>query len=275
MFIAITQITHTKPFTIKKMKLKLFPIAIAAISLISSCGKNDEKPKYQLDSPTASLHYDETHQFSIKQGTAAVDAGNFSWASSDQTVGAIDAKGFFAARKVGKTTITASADATLKSEVTVVPYSTLCVEPSFELNSSLATLRTRDMRPQVEGSSTYVVLKGENAKVRDVFYIFSGDKMTEAGILFANTDAVVQESAQFFTERYTALGSNQNVYFFSDKKTVLIGISVDPDLGFNAVYVDYNSVAGAVNAIKTKDLKALNTIRLNAIKKLAAEQAKM
>ena len=100
--------------------------------IIVSCSKKDPKPAYKIDSENLSLHYDGSHQFEI---TLNGQTESPAWSSSDTTVGKIDQSGYFEAKKIGTVVITGSlADYTVKSTVTVIPYSDLRKEPFYNFN---------------------------------------------------------------------------------------------------------------------------------------------
>lgn len=238
----------------KHLLTLLFPVL-----LIISCGKNDDKPGTTLDQHEVSLNYDQTHQFKISEGGTALDASKVTWTSSDIHVGTIDAAGLFTAHKIGTTTIKAVTNgSTLTSEVTVIPYSELCVEPITEFGISLATVKSREKRAMLEQTTTALLYKGENPKVLNVIYSFNASALESSILLFSPTSEVVEESARFFAERYPFVGESEDIFFFEDAKTTL-SVGYFPELGFVAVYFPRTEMADGLSgsADKTEKLRML------------------
>lgn len=237
------------------------------VFFIVSCSKKDPKLVYKIDSENLSLHYDGSHQFEI---TSSGQVGSTNWNSSDTTVGTIDQAGYFKAKKIGTVTITgSSADYTVKSTVTVIPYSTMCKEPFYNYMQSMAATKNKEFRPLVQETDTQLGYTGENNKVRGVLYAFENDQMQAAALLLSNSSSVVTESYQFFSERYTSLGDEDNVYFFTDNKNLVIGVSIDDTLGFNAIYIDYTLLSE--NSLKDKKLDEIKKMRINTLRKLKTQ----
>lgn len=241
----------------KKTFLKVI-LVLVSFALITSCSKKDNKNSLlqnvvTLDSKSISLHYDESHQFSlIGNGNAVISSYN--WVSTDVTVGIVDQTGKFAAQKIGTTTIKAvKGNDVIESLVTVLPYSNICKEPYWNFSDNMPATKSKESRALVGQTSTILTYSGENEKVRNVMYIYDANsKMSSAAILLANTTAVINESASFFKERYAYSGLDSNIYFYSDNKNVIIGVTVDPILGFVAIYIPYST--SKVNAINTETI---------------------
>lgn len=219
------------------MKRQLCLTIIAASLSLFACKKDESKPKAEIDSKEVSVHYDEQHAFTIKNpGSSSV-----TWSSTDESVGTVSSSGVFKAKKIGTTTVKAvSSGFSIESKVTVTPYSTLCAEPFWQLSASKATTKSKEKRALISETATGLAYTGENVKVRNVMYIFESDKMTAAALLLSNNSAVVEESAKFLLERYTAIGSSDDYYFFTDGKTVTIAITYEETLGFVALYSKYS-----------------------------------
>lgn len=217
----------------KKQLLTLITIAM----IVMSC-KKDEKPSYSINQSAITLNYDKTHQFQVKLGANDIDESTLTWTSSDETVGTISQSGLFIAKKIGKTTITGkNSQSSVISEVTITPYSTLCKEPFLELGSTVSVVKSKETRILAGENATGLIYTGENAKIRNALYIFKDNSLTSAAILLANNDSLVEEAFKFFGERYTFEGkSDDNILFFSNKN-LIIGLSYNADLGFNAIYV--------------------------------------
>lgn len=248
------------------MKNFIYPLFIISI-IIVSCSKKDAKPGFKIDSENISLHYDGSHQFEI---TPDAQTTSTTWSSSDTTVGKINQSGYFTAKKIGTVTVTGtSASYTLKSTVTVTPYSTMCKEPFYQMGQNMASTKNREFRTLTFQSATGLTYAGENSKLRDVLYAYDNDSMTAAALLLGNTPDVAAEAYKFFNERYTPLEAEENISFFTDNKNLIIGVSVDDTLGFNAIYVDYSLLSTI--AVKQKHFNEINKIRTNALQALKVQ----
>jgi hypothetical protein len=229
----------------KKILMLLF-IAATAVS----CSKNDSKPTYAIDVASVNLNYDKSHQFVVKLGNTVVDNRTLTWFSSDETVGTVDASGLFIANRIGKTTVKAEINGnSLTSEVVVNPYSSLCKEPILDFGASITAIKSKETRTLNGENATLLRFAGENAKLRDVRYFFDVTGLKHAMLLITETNAVVEESAKFLSERYDFLGEDDDIYVFGDKN-VLIGVSVQPDLGFNFLYLKNTSGVTGKSAVQ-------------------------
>jgi hypothetical protein len=238
----------------KNLLTLLFPVL-----LIISCSKKDNKPSTTIDQDKVSLNYDQTHQFKLNEGSTAVDAAKATWTSSDLSVGTIDAAGLFTANKIGNTTIKAVVNgSTITSEVTVIPYSELCVEPVAEFGISMTAVKSMEKRALIEQSTNGLLYKGENAKVLNVLYSFQPSGLESSILLLSPTNAVVEESAKFFAERYPFAGESDGIFFFDDLKTT-VGVGYLEELGFVAVYFPSSTTMMSSSQAKSskEKLKAL------------------
>jgi hypothetical protein len=259
-------------FTFSASLAAMFFIA----SILTSCNKKDEVvPDYKIDAASVSIHYDETHTFAVTQGSAAITASTLSWTSTDQTVGTITTDGVFKAKKIGKTTIKGvSGDKIVKAEVTVTPYSTLGVEPYFLYGATKAATKSKETRTLAVEDETGLMYLGENSKVRNVMYLYENGGLTNAALLMANDDALVKEAAKFFDERYQFAGKTDDAYFFTDGVSVAVGIGVDSDLGFFALY--YHVAPGSGTAVfSLKTLQSANQKRIQQIKNLISAKQRV
>ncbi|GAA4093062.1 Ig-like domain-containing protein [Mucilaginibacter panaciglaebae] len=245
----------------KKTILKI-TLAFLSVILLTSCSKKDNKdPSVQtsvtLDSKSVSLHYDESHQFSLL-GSGNITTSSYNWISSDVAVGIIDATGKFTAKKIGTATIKAvKGNDSFEAQVTVLPYSTICKEPFWNFNDDIAATKAKESRTLVGQSSTVLMYSGENGKIRNIEYMYGDNsKMSSAAILFDGSTAVIEEAAKFFKERYAYVGEESDVYFYSDNKNVAIGITIDKTLGFIAIYIPYTS-NGNTNSLNLKTISGI------------------
>jgi hypothetical protein len=239
------------------MKKSLTYFLSITLLLFTACSKNSDNKPTTIDATTVSMHYDGTHQFSV------TNTSSLSWTSSDATVGTISSSGLFTAKKIGTTTIKGvSGNTSAQSTVTVTPYSTMCQEPYFILGASKATIEGKENRLLYGSSSTGLLFTGENSKLRYAEYVFDNTGLTETALLLANTTDVVNEASIFFKERYTLLGTDGTVIYFTGNNNLVIGLTVDNTLGFVAIYFISTTTP------TTNSLKQLNSLRLDAIQSL-------
>lgn len=239
------------------MKQSLLLLLITLI--VIGCKKDKEVPNYSFVNPSV-IHYDESHQFEVQNNQKQVGSNLVSYSSSDESVGNINATGLFTAKKVGQTTITGSVNGkNFSTVVTVKPYSTFYTEPSVEFGANQNAIRSYERRVEEESAINYLYYKGENYKILQVLYVFEELKMQTAIVQFRTTEEIGSEVITFLKERYSYLGENEGYFYFSDNKTVLIGLNVDKTLGLVAGYIKYNGPTGKTAAIQSlkKQMKQL------------------
>lgn len=249
------------------MKNQLLIGAAICAFLITGCSKSNDGPNYQIDQKEVSMYYDDTHQFKVTSGSTTMNTSSDPWKSSDESVGTIDGHGLFTAKKIGTTTITCkSTSFDVVAEVSVTPYSTLCVEPVVDFGTSIASVKSKEKRTIVSEVSGGVLYKGENSKVRNVMYVFEDGGLKASLLMINGANAVIEESAKFLAERYTFEGTSDNVYIFSSDK-VIIGVSVNETFGYHALYIKNTTSKGSNfstlhqaynNSLKRLTLKSLN-----------------
>lgn len=251
------------------MKKILLLSGFVALIVYSCSKKNDIKGAYRLDADTLSMHYDQTHQFQVSQGSTLVTDSLTVWKSSNDTIGTIDKYGLFTAKKIGSVIVTGTAaNYSLKSRITVVPYSILCTEPYFKAGATIDATKAAESRSLLNETGSALVYQGENNKVSFVEYAFNTDSMTAAQVIFANTIDAAQESVKFYSERYTSLGTANDIEYYTDNANVLIALSLDSKLGLNALYAKYT--AHQSNDVKSGNLTVLNNLRLQALSQIKA-----
>ncbi|WP_316823536.1 Ig-like domain-containing protein [Pedobacter gandavensis] len=240
----------------------LTSLVVGLIISLSSCSKKeDPKPTYAINQTSVSINYDKEHQFTVKLGEKTADAAGFTWTSSDPSVGTISGTGLFKGKKIGSTTIKAEGNGTvLTAELTIKPYSTLFKEPIIEFGVSIATIKGKESRKLIEQASNGLLYEGENSKIKQIMYIFENSKLAGAAALFESTKPVVEEVVQFYSERYTYLGEDEDFFVFSDGK-YLIGIGEDNTLGVHAIYLP----VPATNTLKIGSLSSLFGQKLKEI----------
>ncbi|WP_214228249.1 Ig-like domain-containing protein [Pedobacter sp. B4-66] len=218
----------------KKQLLTLLALAM----ILTSCSKKAPEPVYSLDQTALELNYDKEHQFVIKLGSKDIEESEFKWSSSDETVGYVSASGLFNAYRIGKTTIKAiGANVTLTSVINVAPYSTLCAEPYIEYGATKSIVKSKETRTLQDETATALYYRGENAKIKSALYGFDNNLLQSMVLVFSDTEAVVKESIKFFSERYTYLGVEDDLYLFANVDT-FIGMGYFDELGFCAIYLE-------------------------------------
>jgi hypothetical protein len=225
------------------MNKQITLLFLISITFAACSKKEDAKPTYTISQTAVSLNYDKQHQYTVKEGSNNVSPSTLTWTSSDETVGTISASGLFKAKKIGETTIKAEGSGhTVISDITVTPYSTLCIEPDFTFGSSKAIIKGKEKRvlsSEIENSLLYT---GENSKLRHVMYVFENNQLSGSVLLMANSEAVMEEGLKFFLERYTFLGNSDNILIFSGVG-VVIGVNYTTELGFHAMYIKQTSAS--------------------------------
>jgi len=217
----------------KKQLLTLLALAV----ILTSCSKKEPEPEYSLDQTDLELNYDKEHQFTIKLGSKDINESEFTWTSTDETVGYVSTSGLFNAYRIGKTTVKAvGANVTLTAVITVAPYSTLCAEPFIQYGATKSLIKSKETRTLQEETATALYYRGENAKVKNVLYGFPEGPLHSMVLVFTDTEAVVKESIKFFSERYTYLGIEDDLYLFANVDSY-IGMGYFEKLGFCAIYL--------------------------------------
>jgi len=220
-------------------KLSIF-IVLAVLSF--SCSKDkDAEPATVLSDADLKLHYDDTHQYTLTKGTAAVSATDFKWTSSDTLVGKVDQNGKFTGKRIGQTTIKAispDGKSSSESKVTIDPYSTLCAEPVLDFKATQAAVKAKEKRTIQSEDTAAIAYKGENAKLRGVAYVFEKNALRNSILVLTETQAVLDEAATFLAERYEYIGESESIYYFTDNK-IVIGFMDEQQLGLVAIYAAY------------------------------------
>lgn len=241
---------------------KYFTILFTFIVLIlAGCSKDkNNDPVYEINSTTLTTNYDKEFQFSIEGNPE-----NIVWSSSDENVGTIDNTGLFKANKIGSTTITAKiGTASVKSEVTVESYGELFKEPYTDYGSNKASIKSKESRSLKAEISTALLYEGENNIVKDLLYLFENDKMQAASINFSYSSSIASQVGQFYGERYTYLGFDDDYIFMNNNKGSIIGISVNDSGDLNATYLSESS-AKAASAIMSITKEGTLQSRIQAL----------
>lgn len=233
-------------------------LIVSLLWVFTSCSKKDEAPAVVINQPQLQVHFDEEHQFALTQGNNTLDASQYKWTSSNETVGTVDAAGKFSGNRIGETTITGtSADGKnrVESKVTVIPYvASFVKEPVLDFGNSIATVKSKETRQILTDSTNVLEYRGENTKLRGVGYIFDKAALVGSILFLANTEAVATEAVTYYAERYDVeAGDNEIFAKISDK--VLMNLYIDETLGLVAVYVPHDFSTGGRRA--TTDVKKM------------------
>lgn len=236
------------------MKKVILVLLLAGIFV--GCSKDEKQLSVNQD--VVNIHYDEDYQFSLNIDGANVDWNNVQSTVADAEVGEINNSGLFTAKRIGTTKITFRVGgSTVSTEVKVLPYQTLFEEPILKWGASMSSIRSEEKRVFEESTSTAILFKGENSNIRNVLYVFSGDKLNGSIVLVANVPSLVEKVGVFYQERYEYVGADDGVMYFRNKSAV-VGLGYNSSLGFNATYLDPKSSNSASAILKAKrgDFKA-------------------
>ncbi|RZK48851.1 MAG: hypothetical protein EOO99_08065 [Pedobacter sp.] len=250
------------------MKTKILLTILSFVMFIACSKKEDEKPLikdvYSINKTSVSMNYDGEQKFTVLKNGTEVPPNNITFTNSNKSVGTIDASGLFKAKRIGETKVIAEVNGnSLTTDITVVPYSNLCKEPILSFGSNINEIKTKENR-ELSGQTTSALLyKGENLKLRYIMYGFEANKMNAATLLLENNTIVVEESVKFLSERYTYLGTTGGFYIF-EGETITVGVGFDSSLGFYAMYLP-KTVSGANNlkALKSKIESSFTNLKIN------------
>ncbi|MBE9461846.1 Ig-like domain-containing protein [Dyadobacter subterraneus] len=221
-------------------KIYFLPLLFLVVTACSK--KSDPEPDVTMDSPTLVLKYTDTHQFALSKGTTVVTPSTYTWKSSDTLVGKISKDGNFTARKIGKTTITATGDGkTLQSKITISPTSTLAAEPVTDWGATNTQIKAKEKRTLLSETAESIFFQGENAKISASGYVLQNGKLTSSALLLTTTQAVATEAVTFYQERYPDYGTlDSSIVFINDARTFGVLLGIDADLGLYAIYSPYD-----------------------------------
>lgn len=226
--------------------MKKLVLIFAFSSIVWACKKDDPTP-VTIGNAQVELKYDQEHQFTLMRGSDTVSPAEFSWKSSDEKVGTIDASGNFKGKRIGETTVTGTAadGQSVSSQVTISPYSTLTKEPVLEFGTNRDNIEKKETRKLTlrygdgDGITKTLTFAGENAKVRSLVYVFKNDQLTSVRFHLETNSEVAKESAVFYSERYSFVKQEGDIYVLSDLEKTTVGLQVHPSLGLIANYTPY------------------------------------
>ncbi|WP_420154233.1 Ig-like domain-containing protein [Siphonobacter sp.] len=236
-------------------------LIVSLLWVFTSCSKKDEAPAVVINQPQLQVHFDEEHQFALTQGNNTLDASQYKWTSSNETVGTVDATGKFSGNRIGETTITGtSADGKnrVESKVTVIPYvNAFAKEPVMDFGNSKATVKSKETRELVGEETQVLAYKGENEKVVLVGYYFENAALVQSNLYFANTNKQ-DDIVNYYAERYEFLGRTQDdILVFAFSNQVIVGLYIDEELKLvTAAFLKQTQSGGRMPATSFKGVSA-------------------
>ncbi len=233
--------------------MKHFILIAALVWGSMACSKKENAP-VNIDAATLELNYDKEHQYVLTQGSNTLNANDYTWASSDETIGEVSAAGVFTANRIGETTVTATAKnggGIVESKVTVIPYYTFATEPSFSFGGSKAVIKAYEKRTLESETDSLLAYTGENNNIQGVIYYFENSAYTE-GDLFYSSSVTLTQAQTFYDERYSYLGTQQSngltFYVFAISNSAAVGLVDVTSQGYRvAAYLPLSS-GGRVSA---------------------------
>lgn len=234
--------------------------------LFTGCSKSDSdqpEPTIKIAAKSTEINYDETTQMSVNVGSAT----DYTWISSDEFVGTIDANGVFTAAHIGNTTITAEKNGKQATEdITVNPKQTLFDEPFMLLGASKSEIKAKETREIAGETENVIGYKDPSASIRaGILYEFDDDgKLSAVVIPLTETSSNATKIGTFYDERYQLIANLDGTFVFSekDKKYSVALQANNEDLGFAVFYLQYIDPNTNESAIKSR----VNSVRKRAIK---------
>ncbi|AIH02967.1 hypothetical protein M949_1800 [Riemerella anatipestifer CH3] len=226
-----------------KKALLFFALSLATLGTFTSCSRDDDSTtvadNYSITPTEVSIKYDQTHKFTIKNNGSEVSGSSFSWKSSDEKRGTVDANGLLTAKKVGTFDVTATKNGkTLTSKVTITPYQTFFTEPLMFFGKTKADVKASETRKLTRETTTALVYEGENSSVNRIGYIFDNNgNMTSAIVMFPTSSSSTDKVTTFYKERYLVLSTENNVVQMKHlDESIYMSMGYDSTLGFHVIY---------------------------------------
>lgn len=219
---------------------KLIFISITVLFLLNSCKK--ELESISLNPSSISMHYDESEQLEVSYSPSDLEVPpEFNWYTDNEKVAEIDQDGIVYGVKVGETIVYAeTTDKKFQAScnVKIIPASNLYKEPVIKLGESKAYVKSNETRVIEDEIIDVIYYKGENSRVRNVFYMFDNGKLDASIVLLANQIPVAEEVLNYLDERYyfQFTGDGSRYYFTQDEKVAVV-VGVDDTLGLNVIYM--------------------------------------
>lgn len=224
-----------------KKSIFIFAASLFTISGFISCSsdKDEVTENYSIDPSQTTINYDKTQQLTAKNNGSSIAATEFSWKTSDDKRGTVNAQGLFTAKKVGEVEVTATKNGkTSTAKIIIAPYQNFFKEPLMYFGKTKADIKAAESRTLQNETPTALAYKGENSNVTNVGYTFDANgKMNSAIVIFPSTTASVNMVSTFYKERYNVLTTDNNIiYLKSLDQPILMGMGVNATLGLNVIY---------------------------------------
>ncbi len=235
------------------MKLRLSILLFTAL-IAFSCEKEDpQDTEINLSQEIVEINFGSEVQLEATFNRTGYTPQNFMWESVDPEIASVNNFGLVTANRVGTTQVTVRTDDgqfSKSAEITVNPTNNLYREPFLQFKASRNAVKGFETRTLEGEDDMLVVYRGENSSVRNVVYVFENEVFVSVGVLLRTTEAIVDQAIDFLDQRYKFEGEEDGFLIYS-KDDILVGITIDEDLGLYAVYLDETGFAeGRVNRLK-------------------------
>ena len=239
----------------------LYYLILASI-IFYSCSKEDDPgdDKITVSESQISIDYEETYALQATFNRDGYAPGSLVWSSADEEVATVDNSGKVTAGLIGETELTVETPDGVffeKVKVEVLPTVSLYKEPVLEFGESKSFVKANETRTMDTETEEALIYLGENSDILGLLYLFENAQLNYVAVLLKTDDPTVEKAANHLIQRYNIEGTEDDVYYFS-RGEVLLGITIDPDLGLVVVYIDAASSSGG----RMMDFKA----RLDALK---------
>jgi len=225
---------------------KLSYLLLITATIFTACSKSGSdasQPQLKLSTPNTEIKYDGSTQLNVNIGSAS----DYTWTSSDEFIGTVDATGKFTAKHIGGVSIRAEKEGkSANQEITVLPTVDFITEPFIEFGASKAAIKAKEKRELLIDEDGGLAYKATSEAIRTgIFYLFDeNDKMVAALIPFTESANYAKYVAIFYAERYQILGQDGTQFYFGekDKKYALILDTQNDNIGFSAIYLPYPDI---------------------------------
>ena len=241
------------------MKSKILTMAIVAVIVITGCKKDEVQKSIKFKSDKYEVNYGEALNLVVMG--VGIEAP-FVFSVDDSEVGEIDNTGLFTAGLTGTTKVTVKKDdLSATCQVDVLPTVNIYTEPYLNFGCSKQEVLDNEIssRTFLDQSDDMLLYDDINPNVRNVGYMFTDGKMDGAIVLLQNTTEMVDQVAEFITQRYNYEGSSDGFYFHS-RNGVVATISVDESIGLNVTYIE-NTYFKSTGINQERYLRVIKTLR--------------
>lgn len=221
------------------MKLRVLSILLFAIGIFSCEREDPQDNEISLNQEVVEINFGSEFQLDATFNRTGYTAQNFVWESANSEVASVNNFGLVTANRVGTTQVTVRTDDgqfTKSSEVTVIATNNLYREPFLEFNSSRNAIKAFETRTLEGEDDVVIAYSGENSSVRNVVYVLENEIFVSVGVLLRTTEAIAEQALNFLDQRYQYEGDEEGFFFYS-KDDILIGITIDEELGLYVLYL--------------------------------------